>query len=178
MREEVHSIWPIAGFVDWGSMAMSQIIRRFLRTATVVSRESDLLRKLFETVVARCMKEGIVEAKPGEVDASMIVADAHRRRGVAKVQDLDPTPRRARSPNILLFSMTRPSAGRRRSEPKTISPTDPAARYTAAADKLAVLLFRQLPYRSQACGDHGRRGDDRHSPGRSRRGQDDARPHG
>ena len=31
------SIWPIAGFVDWGSMAMSQIIRRFLRTATVVS---------------------------------------------------------------------------------------------------------------------------------------------
>ena len=27
-------------------------------------RESDLLRKLFETVVARCMKEGIVEARP------------------------------------------------------------------------------------------------------------------
>ena len=27
-------------------------------------RESDLLRKLFETVVGRCMKEGVVGAKP------------------------------------------------------------------------------------------------------------------
>ena len=41
-------------------------------------RESDLLRKLFETVVARCMKEGIVGGEAFAVDASMIVADAHR----------------------------------------------------------------------------------------------------
>jgi transposase len=46
-------------------------------------RESDLLRKLFETVVARCMKEGIVGGEAFAVDASMIVADAYRRRGVA-----------------------------------------------------------------------------------------------
>ena len=39
-------------------------------------RESDLLRRLFETVVARCMKEGIVGAEAFAVDASMIVADA------------------------------------------------------------------------------------------------------
>src|SRR5450432_4528399 len=58
-------------------------------------RESDLLRKLFETVVARCMKEGIVGGEAFAVDASMIVADAHRRRGVAKVEDLDPTSSRA-----------------------------------------------------------------------------------
>src|SRR5450432_1039909 len=58
-------------------------------------RESDLLRKLFETVVARCMKEGIVGGEAFAVDASLIVADAHRRRGVAKVQDLDPTSSRA-----------------------------------------------------------------------------------
>src|SRR6202020_2625162 len=58
-------------------------------------RESDLLRKLCETVVARCMKEGIVGGDAFAVDASMIVADAHRRRGVAKVQDLDPTSTRA-----------------------------------------------------------------------------------
>jgi transposase len=77
-------------------------------------RESDLLRKLFETVVARCMKEGIVGGEAFAVDASMIVADAHRRRGVAKVEDLD-RPQAARSPNIFRFSMTRPSAGRRRS---------------------------------------------------------------
>src|SRR5437899_7677452 len=51
-------------------------------------RESDLLRKLFETVVARCMKEGIVGGEGFAVDASIIVADAYRRRGVAKVEDL------------------------------------------------------------------------------------------
>ena len=33
-------------------------------------RESDLLRKLFETVVARCMKEGIVGGEAFAVDAS------------------------------------------------------------------------------------------------------------
>ena len=48
-------------------------------------RESDLLRKLFETVVARCMKEGVVGGEAFAVDARIIVADAHRRRSVAKV---------------------------------------------------------------------------------------------
>jgi hypothetical protein len=39
------------------------------------------LRKLFETVVARCMKEGIVGGEAFAIDASIITADAHRRRG-------------------------------------------------------------------------------------------------
>src|SRR5580693_7591659 len=51
-------------------------------------RESDLLRKLFETVVARCIKERIVGGEAFAGDASIIVADAHRRRSVAKVEDL------------------------------------------------------------------------------------------
>jgi hypothetical protein len=58
-------------------------------------RESDLLRKLFETVVARCIKEKIVGGETFAVDASIVVADAYRRRGVAKVEDLDPTSSRA-----------------------------------------------------------------------------------
>ena len=58
-------------------------------------RESDLLRKLFETVVARCIKERIVGGEAFAVDASIIVADAHRRRSVAKAEDLDPTSSRA-----------------------------------------------------------------------------------
>ncbi len=40
--------------------------------------------KLFETVVARCIKEGVVRGETFAVDASMIVADAYRGRGVAK----------------------------------------------------------------------------------------------
>src|SRR5271155_158568 len=58
-------------------------------------RESNLLRHLFETVVARCMAEGLVGGEAFAVDASIIVADAQRRRGVAKVDDLDPTSNRA-----------------------------------------------------------------------------------
>jgi hypothetical protein len=49
----------------------------------------------FETVVARCSKEGIVGDETFAVDASIIVADAQRRLGAAKVGDLDPTSNRA-----------------------------------------------------------------------------------
>jgi transposase len=103
-------------------------------------RESDLLRKLFETVVARCMKEGIVGGEAFAVDASMIVADAHRRRGVAKVQDLDPTSSRAVAEYLSVLDDAA-FGGATPVEPKTISPTDPAARYTAAADKPAVYAY-------------------------------------
>ena len=141
-------------------------------------RESDLLRKLFETVVARCMKEGIVGGEAFAVDASIIVADAHRRRGVAKIEDLDPTSNRAVAEYLSVLDDAA-FGGATPVEPKLLSPTDPAARYTAAANTLAGLcLFRQLSHRSQEGGDHGRRGDDGHSSGRSRCGQDDARPHG
>jgi hypothetical protein len=103
-------------------------------------RESDLLRKLFETVVARCLKEGMVGGEAFAVDASMIVADAYRRRGVAKVEDLDPTSSRAVAEYLSVlddaaFGAATPT------EPKSISPTDPAARYTAASDTPAFYAY-------------------------------------
>ena len=58
-------------------------------------RDSDLLRHLFETVVARCMSEGLVGGEAFAVDASMVVADAHRRRGVASSAALAPASNRA-----------------------------------------------------------------------------------
>jgi hypothetical protein len=98
---------------------------------------SDVLRKLFETVVARCMREGLVGGEAFAVGASLIVADAHRRRGVAKVEDLNLTSNRAVAEDLAVlddaaFGGATPVA------PKAISPTDPAARYTAAADAPAV----------------------------------------
>ena len=78
-------------------------------------RESDLLRKLFETVVARCIKEGVVGGEAFAVDA--IVADAYRRRGVAKAAS--PRSRTsirrpaARLRNIFRFLTMQPSAARR-----------------------------------------------------------------
>ena len=103
-------------------------------------RESDLLRKLFETVVARCMKEGIVGGEAFAVDASMIVADAHRRRGVAKVEDLDPTSSRAVAEYLSVLDDAA-FGGATPVEPKVISPTDPAARYTASANSVAGYAY-------------------------------------
>ena len=103
-------------------------------------RESDLLRKLFETVVARCMKEGIVGGEAFAVDASIIVADAHRRRSVAKVEDLDPTSSRAVAEYLSVLDDAAFS-GATPVEPKAISPTDPAARYTASANSVAGYAY-------------------------------------
>src|SRR3979411_262235 len=45
-------------------------------------RDSDLLRVLFETVLQRCIDEGLIGGKGFAVDASMIKADANRQRSV------------------------------------------------------------------------------------------------
>ena len=44
-------------------------------------RDSDLLRRLFETTVERCMAEGLVGGEGFAVDASLIRADANRQTG-------------------------------------------------------------------------------------------------
>jgi hypothetical protein len=45
-------------------------------------RESDLLRHVFDSVVQRCMAEGLVGADGFAVDASLIAADANKQRSV------------------------------------------------------------------------------------------------
>ena len=46
-------------------------------------RQSDMLRRLFETVVQRCLAEGLVSAEGFAVDASLIAADANKQRSVS-----------------------------------------------------------------------------------------------
>ena len=133
-------------------------------------RESDLLRKQFKTVVARCMKEGIVGGEAFAVDASMIVADTHRRRGGQQGRrprsDLKPRGR-----EYLSVLDHRPSAGRRRSSRRRFRRPIQRPATQPQPTSGGLRLFRQLPYRSQACGDHGRRGDDGRSPSGSPSGQ-------
>ena len=52
-------------------------------------RDCDLLRKLFETVVRRCMAEGLVEGAAFAVDASLIAADANKQRSAVGSADVD-----------------------------------------------------------------------------------------
>src|SRR6266567_2028215 len=53
-------------------------------------RDSDLLRHVFETVVRRCMAEGLVGGEGFAVDASLIKADANRQHGINGLQGLPP----------------------------------------------------------------------------------------
>jgi transposase len=103
-------------------------------------RDADLLRELFETVVRRCMVEGLVGGEGFAVDASMIVADAHRQRGVDTPDKLDPEANRAVAEyfatlDAAAFGAATPV------EPKFISPVDPAARWTAAWGGPAVYAY-------------------------------------
>ena len=60
--------------------------------------------------------------------------------GVSKVEDLDPTSSRAVAEYLSVLDDSA-FGGATPVEPKAISPTDPAARYTAAADKPAVYAY-------------------------------------
>ena len=98
-------------------------------------RESDAFRLMFESVLRRCMAAGLVGGEGFAIDASVLEADASRYHGLAPdeidwndpaldtraareyLAALDPTPNPARKP------------------PKVISPSDPAAAWTAKANK-------------------------------------------
>src|SRR6202140_579023 len=73
-------------------------------------RESDLLRRVFETVLQRCIEEGLVGGEGFAVDASLIKADANRQKGMEGEKGLPPRAEPFRS--IWLCSTTLLSARR------------------------------------------------------------------
>ena len=77
-------------------------------------RESDLLRQVFETVLRRCLEEGLVAGDGFAVDGSLIKADASRQKGVEGAKGLASECRAARSTSIWPRWMTRRSARRPR----------------------------------------------------------------
>jgi transposase len=79
-------------------------------------RQSDLLRRPFETVLRRCISEGLVGGEGFAVDVSLIKADANWQKGIEGEKGL---PRDVRSRSIWPYSMTRHSALRARSHPSS-----------------------------------------------------------
>src|SRR6202050_2781266 len=53
-------------------------------------RQSDLLRRLFETVLRRCITEGLVGGEGFAVDANLIKAEANRQKGIEGEKGLPP----------------------------------------------------------------------------------------
>ena len=108
-------------------------------------RDSDLLRHVFETVVARCIEEGLVSGQRLAVDASLIEADTNRQNSTAKEEwhpdTIDPkdAPRAVRE---YLETLDEAAFGAATSvQPKFTSHSDPASQWTAARKGPAYFAY-------------------------------------
>jgi transposase len=104
-------------------------------------RDSDLLRHVFETVVRRCMKEGLVGGDGFAVDASLIKADANRQQGVEGSQGLAPDLSSRAITEYLAVLDDAAFGGASDVTPKFLSPADPAARWTGAHGGQAFFAY-------------------------------------
>jgi transposase len=98
-------------------------------------RESDVLRHLFETVVERCIVEGLVGADGFAVDASLIAADANKQRSVpsSEWKPDEVKDKACRAAREYLATLDDAAFGAASPvTPKFISPSDPAAQWTGA----------------------------------------------
>jgi hypothetical protein len=124
-------------------------------------RESDILRHLFERVVAACMAAGLVKGDGFAVDASVIEANASRYHGKAPNElDWSDTQRQQRAVAEYLASLeaearaedsndsdggsgsaggSKPGIGRK--PPKVISPSHPQSACTAKANKRVLFGY-------------------------------------
>lgn len=104
-------------------------------------RDSDLLRRLFETTVARCIAEGLVGGEGFAIDASLIRADVNRQHAVDRPEQLPDgaTSHAVREYLAVLddaaFGAATPVA------PKQLAVADPAARWTAATRERAFFAY-------------------------------------
>src|ERR1043166_7700150 len=94
-------------------------------------RDSDTLRFVFEQVLERCVREGLVGGEGFAIDASLVKADANRQRGVSGADaDWSKQPSISRPVREYLAALDRSEL--EKSTPKNISLTDPAAQWSAA----------------------------------------------
>ena len=108
-------------------------------------RDSDLLRHVFETVVAQCIDAGLASGQRYAADASIIAADANRQQSTPKVdwdpEAIDPNeaPRAVREYLETLddaaFGAASPVI------PKFISHSDPASQWTGARGGPAYFAY-------------------------------------
>lgn len=108
-------------------------------------RDSDLLRYVFETVVGRCIAEGLVSGQRLAVDASLIAADTNRQNSSSQSEwepdkiNPEDAPRAVREYLETLddaaFGAATPV------QPKFTSHSDPASQWTAARKGPAYFAY-------------------------------------
>jgi len=95
-------------------------------------RESDLLRRLFETVLRRCIDEGLVGGEAFAVDASLIAADTADRNRIEGASGLPATAAGRAVEEYLAVLDDAAFGAATEVTPRFIAPSDPATRWTAA----------------------------------------------
>ncbi len=104
-------------------------------------READLLRRVFETVLRRCIREGLVGGEAFAVDASLIKADANRQNGIEGEKGLPPEATGRAIEEYLAVLDDAAFGAATDVVPKFLSPADPAARWTGAHGGQAFFAY-------------------------------------
>ena len=94
-------------------------------------RDSDTLRFVFEQVLERCVREGLVGGEGFAIDASLVKADANRHHEVPGDEVHWPDPRSISRP-VREYLAALDHSEVEKSPPKSISLTDPAAQLSVA----------------------------------------------
>src|SRR3954452_3354527 len=104
-------------------------------------RDSDLLRRLFEAILRRCIDEGLVGGENFAIDASLIKADANRQKGVEGEKGLAPEAAGHAIHEYLAVLDDAAFGAATEVTPKFVSPADPAARWTGAHGGQAFFAY-------------------------------------
>ena len=104
-------------------------------------RESDLLRRLFESILRRCIDQGLVGGESFAVDASLIKADANRQNGIEGEKGLPHTLRAVQSTSIWPFWTMQHLEPRARSfRSSSLRPIRQHAGLAPMADRRSLLI--------------------------------------
>lgn len=107
-------------------------------------RDSDAFRHVFESVLQRCIQEGLVGGEGFAIDASVVKADASRASGVpgtelpARKLDASQASRAVRE---YLQGVDETAGVRPETDRKSVSLTDPAAEWTCAPGGPAFFAY-------------------------------------
>jgi transposase len=104
-------------------------------------RQSELLRRVFEAVLRRCISEGLVGGEGFAVDASLIKADANRQKGVGGDKGFPPEAAGRAVQEYLAVLDDAAFGAATEVTPKFVSPVDPAARWTGAHGGQAFFAY-------------------------------------
>jgi len=90
-------------------------------------RDSNIFRYVFETVVQRCIDEGLVKGEGFAIDGSLIQADVSRQHAASKNETIDWGPAEQQSCAVREY-LESLDAESNRNKPASLSLTDPQSR--------------------------------------------------